>query len=58
VRAEGRIDAVLEEFGYEAVVWLDESDMLAEVARLKAELREATARIAVLEARTATPTPA
>jgi hypothetical protein len=53
VRAEGRIDAVLEEYGYEAVVWLDESDAQAEVKRLRGELREATALIAALQARCA-----
>ena len=53
MRAEGRIDAVLEEYGYEAVVWLDESDAQAEVKRLRGELREATALIAALQARCA-----
>ena len=53
MRAEGRIDAVLEEYGYEAVVWLAASDAQAEVKRLRGELREATALIAALQARCA-----
>jgi len=51
--AEGRVESVLEEYGYEAVVWLDESDTQAEVKRLRGELREATALIAALQARCA-----
>ncbi|MFF0166800.1 hypothetical protein [Streptomyces prasinus] len=53
VYAEGRVESVLEEYGYEAVVWLDESNAQVEVARLRAALRDAEARIAELEARTA-----
>ncbi|MFJ3984410.1 hypothetical protein [Streptomyces fungicidicus] len=49
--AEGRVESVLEEYGYEAVVWLDESDAQAEVKRLRGELREATAKLAELQAR-------
>ena len=51
--AEGRVESVLEEYGYEAVVWLDESDAQAEVKRLRDDLEEATALIAALQARCA-----
>jgi len=56
--AEGRVESVLEEYGYEAVVWLDESDAQAEVKRLRDEVREAAALIAALQARCAASAPA